>query len=116
MTRGINRQAVSVPPRGTAAEMKQVEMWKKYIQWEKSNPMATEDYGQFAKRGLFTSTPVKFLVVYAYEQALLCLGYYPDIWYEGALFQQTAAQQLEDKGDVNMAKSLTSDVISKFSL
>lgn len=26
-------------------------MWKKYIQWEKSNPMETEEYGQFAKRG-----------------------------------------------------------------
>ncbi|VDM85546.1 unnamed protein product, partial [Strongylus vulgaris] len=51
VTRGVNRQAVSVPPRGTAPEMKQVEMWKKYIQWEKSNPMETEEYGQFAKRG-----------------------------------------------------------------
>lgn len=74
VTRGVNRQAVSVPPRGTAPEMKQVgvclevslkrytlvlnvcalfqvEMWKKYIQWEKSNPMETEEYGQFARRG-----------------------------------------------------------------
>lgn len=33
--------------------MIKVEMWKKYIQWEKSNPLETEEYGQFAKRGLF---------------------------------------------------------------
>lgn len=88
VTRGLNRQAVSVPPRGTAAEMKQVvfpfflllirsgtsinsglffgsvvheycwcsfklEMWRKYIQWEKSNPSGTEEYAQYAKRGCF---------------------------------------------------------------
>lgn len=27
VTRGLNRQAVSVPPRGTAAEMKQVKIF-----------------------------------------------------------------------------------------
>lgn len=34
-------------------------------------------------------------VIYAFEQALLCLGYYPEIWYEAALFMQKAAQELE---------------------
>ncbi|KAJ1347103.1 hypothetical protein KIN20_002069 [Parelaphostrongylus tenuis] len=86
VTRGVNRQAVSVPPRGTAPEMKQVEMWKKYIQWEKSNPMETEEYGQFAKR-----------VVYAYEQSLLCLGYYPDMWYEAASVSPTGWQTARRK-------------------
>ncbi|KAL6735069.1 hypothetical protein Aduo_005546 [Ancylostoma duodenale] len=103
VTRGVNRQAVSVPPRGTAPEMKQVEMWKKYIQWEKSNPMETEEYGQFAKR-----------VVYAYEQSLLCLGYYPDMWYEAALFLQQAGKQLEEKGDVKLAQQMTAEAMQLF--
>lgn len=99
--RGINRQAISIPPRGSTAEMKQVELWRKYILWEKSNPSNTEEYGHFAKR-----------VIYAYDQALLSLGYYPDIWYEAALFQQEAAQQLAEKGDVKMSSSMINETIS----
>lgn len=30
----------------------QVELWKKFIQWEKGNPMDTEEYGAFARRGM----------------------------------------------------------------
>ena len=29
----------------------QVELWKKYIQWEKSNPMRTEDHAVITRRG-----------------------------------------------------------------
>ncbi|GMT16615.1 hypothetical protein PFISCL1PPCAC_7912 [Pristionchus fissidentatus] len=100
ITRGINRQAVSVPSRGTVTEMKQVELWKKYIHWEKANPMDTEEYGAFARR-----------VIYAYEQALLCLGFYPEIWYEASLFMQKAAQELEIKGDVKQAGSMREEAI-----
>uniref|UniRef100_A0A0N5AIR5 Suf domain-containing protein n=1 Tax=Syphacia muris TaxID=451379 RepID=A0A0N5AIR5_9BILA len=103
VTRGLNRQAVSVPPRGTAAEMKQLEMWRKYIQWEKSNPSETEEYAQFAKR-----------VIFAYEQALLCLGYYPDIWYEASLFQQKAAAVLTEKGDVKTANAMNAEISQLF--
>lgn len=102
-TRGINRQASSIPPRGTTTELKQVELWRKYIQWEKSNPLNTEEYSHYAKR-----------VIFAYEQALLCLGYMPDIWYEAALFQQQAAQHLMEKGDVSTANAMISDVLRKF--
>ncbi|VDD87394.1 unnamed protein product [Enterobius vermicularis] len=103
VTRGLNRQAVSVPPRGTAAEMKQLEMWRKYIQWEKSNPSGTEEYAQYAKR-----------VIFAYEQALLCLGYYPDIWYEASLFQQKAATALAEKGDVKTANVMNAEIAQLF--
>jgi len=37
-------------------------------------------------------------VIYAYEQALLCLGFHADVWYEAALFMQEAAQTLAEKG------------------
>lgn len=52
-------------------------------------------------------------VIYAYEQALLALGYHPDIWYEAILFQQQAAQMLGEKGDVKQKASMLSDVIRK---
>lgn len=56
------------------------------------------------------------LVIFAYEQCLLCLGYMPDIWYEAALFQQKAAHQLMEKGDVKSATSMSKDVIRRFFL
>ncbi|CAJ0581719.1 unnamed protein product, partial [Mesorhabditis spiculigera] len=97
--RGLNRQAVSVPARGTVAELKQVELWKKYIAWEKENPTETEEYAAFSRR-----------VIYAYEEALLSLGFYPDIWYECAQFMQKTAKALEEKGDVKSAQAMSEDI------
>ena len=49
--RGLNRNAPAVPPQSTLEEIKQVELWKKYISWEKSNPLKTEDVTLVIKRG-----------------------------------------------------------------
>jgi len=39
-----------------------------------------------------------FSVMFAYEQALLCLGHHPDIWIEGAAFLQETSKVLTEKG------------------
>lgn len=57
-----------------------------------------------------------FPVVYAYEQSLLCLGYYPDMWYEAALFLQQAGKQLEEKGDVKLAQQMTAEAMRELPL
>jgi hypothetical protein len=31
--------------------LKQKHLWKKYIEWEKSNPLKSEDLAQVARRG-----------------------------------------------------------------
>ncbi|UYV69573.1 CSTF3 [Cordylochernes scorpioides] len=124
VTRGLNRNAPSVPPQGTPEEIKQwlprrilkkaftlfyvnvkssevtmngvqVDLWKKYIQWEKDNPLRTEDQSLITKR-----------VMFAYEQCLLCLGHHPDIWYEAALFLENSSKLLTEKGDLNAGKHL----------
>lgn len=71
LARAIDRNAPCVPPSipPTADEMKQVAAWRKLIAWERSNPLKSEDAVLVARR-----------VVLAYEQALLCLGFYPDLW------------------------------------
>ena len=51
VTKGLNRNTPSVPPSNSPGELKQVELWKKYISWEKSNPLRTEDQALIAKRG-----------------------------------------------------------------
>lgn len=93
VTRGLNKNSPSVPPQGTPDEAKQVELWKKYIAWEKGNPLRTEDHALITKR-----------VMFAYEQCLLCLGHHPDVWYEAALFLEQSSKLLTDKGDLNAGK------------
>ncbi|KAK2147874.1 hypothetical protein LSH36_533g01063 [Paralvinella palmiformis] len=74
-------------------ELKQVELWKKYIAFEKSNPLRTEDQGLIARR-----------VMFAYEQCLLCLGHHPDVWIEAAAYLEHSSRILTEKGDQNTGK------------
>lgn len=64
-----------------------MELWQKYIAWEKSNPLRTEDTALLTKR-----------VVFALEQCLLCLGHHPDIWYQAAQFLEYSCKILAEKG------------------
>lgn len=93
VTKGLNRNNPSIPPTGTMDEAKQIELWKKYLNWEKENPLRTEDQTLITKR-----------VMFAYEQCLLCLGHHPDIWYEAALYLENSSRNFADKGDMNNAK------------
>lgn len=109
-TRGLNKSTPCVPPTGTPDELKQVssfsfqnhaklirgffcsslrqvEVWQNYIAWERSNPLRVEDQALITKR-----------VMFAYEQALLCLGHHPNIWYEAAVYLQESSKQLAEKG------------------
>ncbi|XP_040184228.1 cleavage stimulation factor subunit 3 isoform X1 [Rana temporaria] len=99
--KGLDRNAPSVPPQNTPQEAQQVEMWKKYIQWEKSNPLRTEDQTLITKR-----------VMFAYEQCLLVLGHHPDIWYEAAQYLEQSSKLLAEKGDMNNAKLFSDEAAS----
>ncbi|KAI8772672.1 cleavage stimulation factor subunit 3-like [Biomphalaria glabrata] len=92
-TRGLDKNAPSVPPQNTYNEIKQVELWKKYIAWEKKNPLRTEDQTIITKR-----------VMFAYEQCLLCIGHHPDIWIEAASYLDQSSKILIEKGDQNAGK------------
>ncbi|KAI9542708.1 Cleavage stimulation factor subunit 3 [Dissostichus eleginoides] len=91
--KGLDRNAPSVPPQNSPQESQQVDMWKKYIQWEKSNPLRTEDQTLITKR-----------VMFAYEQCLLVLGHHPDVWYEAAQYLEQSSKLLAEKGDMNNSK------------
>nr|CAD7195742.1 unnamed protein product [Timema douglasi]CAD7257461.1 unnamed protein product [Timema shepardi]CAD7403740.1 unnamed protein product [Timema poppensis] len=98
VTRGLNRNSPSVPPTGQTEELKQVDLWKKYIAWDKANPLRSEDMTLITRR-----------VMFAYEQCLLCLGHHPDIWYESAQFLEQSSKLLTEKGDINAAKMFSDE-------
>ena len=51
ITRNLDRNSPAFPPQGTPEELKQKTYWKKYIRWEKDNPLKSEDTALVAKRG-----------------------------------------------------------------
>ncbi len=87
LTRGLNKAMACVPPTGSAEELRQLDLWQKYIAWERSNPLRVEDQVLITKR-----------VMFGYEQCLLCLGHHPNVWYEAAVFLQDSAKILQQKG------------------
>lgn len=65
----------------------QVELWKKYISFEKSNPLRSEDTALVTRR-----------VMFATEQCLLVLNHHPAVWHQAAQYLDQCSKQLTDKG------------------
>ncbi|XP_037935570.1 protein suppressor of forked [Teleopsis dalmanni] len=93
MTKGLNRNLPAIPPTLSKEEIKQVELWKKFIAFEKSNPLRTEDTALITRR-----------VMFATEQCLLVLTHHPAVWHQAAQFLDQSAKVLAEKGDTQAAK------------
>ncbi|KAL1924490.1 uncharacterized protein VTP21DRAFT_4144 [Calcarisporiella thermophila] len=76
VSEGLVRGGLPRPPQWTEKEIIQLEIWKRYIAWERSNPLQLEDSNMLADR-----------VNYAYHQALLHMRYYPELWYDFARYR-----------------------------
>ncbi|KAF7724317.1 mRNA 3'-end-processing protein rna14 [Apophysomyces ossiformis] len=74
-TDNLNRNAVPKPPQWTDKELQQLDLWKQYIRWEKSNPLQLDEESLVNER-----------VIYAYQQAFLVLRFYPELWYDYAQY------------------------------
>ena len=82
ITRDLNRTSLPrFPPvpgsEGDVDFAQQVDIWKRWIQWEKGDPLVLkeEDMAAFKSR-----------VVYVYKQALMALRFLPEMWFEAAEF------------------------------
>lgn len=65
----------------------QVELWKKYIGFEKSNPLRSEDTALVTRR-----------VMFATEQCLLVLTHHPAVWHQAAQYLDQSSKLLTEKG------------------
>ncbi|PLB52918.1 putative mRNA 3'-end-processing protein rna14 [Aspergillus steynii IBT 23096] len=81
-TRDLNRTTLPrLPPipgsDGDVEFAQQIEIWKRWIQWEKGDPLVLKE-----------DDPVAFKtrVVYVYKQALMALRFLPEMWFEAAEF------------------------------
>ncbi|PGH18115.1 hypothetical protein AJ79_00743 [Helicocarpus griseus UAMH5409] len=66
---------------------KQVQIWKRWIKWEKDDPLVLKDEDSGAG--------YKARVLYVYRQALMALRFLPDIWFDAAEFCFQNAMETE---------------------
>lgn len=103
VTRYLDRNSPCLAPQGSSEELKQKSYWKKYIEWEKSNPMKSEDIGVVSKR-----------VVYAYEQCLLQMASHPDVYFEATLYLQQMSSIMAEKCDAVMSRHYASEAVKLY--
>jgi cleavage stimulation factor subunit 3 len=72
---GLSRNALARPPRGLQKEMHQVRLWKRLVDYEKKNPQRLDPEA------------LRERVTFTYNQCLMCLYHYPEIWHQSAQFQ-----------------------------
>lgn len=72
---GLSRNSIARPPRGLQKEMHQVRLWKRLIDYEKKNPQRLDPES------------LRERVTFTYNQCLMCLYHYPEIWHQSAQFQ-----------------------------
>lgn len=68
----IDWNMLAVPPTGSYKEEQQWMVWKRYLAFEKGNPQRIDS--AFSNRR----------ITFTYEQCLIYLYHYPDIWYDYA--------------------------------
>lgn len=100
--RGLNRSWPAVPPTFSNEEARQLEIWRRYIQWERSNPLRIEDNNLMIKR-----------TTYAYKQYLLCFGHHPNVWHEYATYLEEQIKSLSDK-EVDLKQRLLEELTTLF--
>ena len=94
ITRGLRRTTLPVlPPApgfdGDVEYLEQVEIWKRWIQWEKNDPLVLkpDDIAAYRDR-----------VVFVYKQALMAMRFWPELWCDAAdfCFQNTLEAEGND--------------------
>lgn len=74
-TEGLTKNALARPPRNNITDLHQAKLWKQLIDYEKSNPQDLDEDKLSAR------------VAFTFNQALVTLYHYPEIWHQAALYQ-----------------------------
>ncbi|KAI3957936.1 hypothetical protein MKW92_011633 [Papaver armeniacum] len=80
----IDWNMLAVPPTGSDKEEQQCMAWKRFLAFEKGNPQRID------------SEASKNRIILSYEQCLMYLCYYPDVWYDYATWHA-------DNGSMDLA-------------
>jgi cleavage stimulation factor subunit 3 len=81
---GLDRNKVPRPPTWTPLERQELDRWKAWIEWEKSNPLILDNENVVYSR-----------VIYAYKQAMMNMRFYPELWYSAAEYAKSKGRESE---------------------
>lgn len=92
LIRGLRRETIPHLPPAPGCEGEddfnyQVHLWKKWIKWERDDPLvlANEDPQHLRNR-----------ILYVYKQALMAMRFYPEFWYDAS--EYCFANGMDDQG------------------
>ncbi|PIA14492.1 Suf-domain-containing protein, partial [Coemansia reversa NRRL 1564] len=83
------------PPGWTPREVEHLDAWKKYLEWEVSNPLRLGDAATLQQR-----------VIHAYDLACMDLRFYPEIWIEFAEYLASLVRHNEALAKLQTASSV----------
>jgi cleavage stimulation factor subunit 3 len=80
----LDRNKIPRPPTWSPTERLELEAWKNWIEWEKSNPLLLDNENVLYSR-----------IIYAYRQAIMNLRFYPEIWYSAIEYAKSKGKDSE---------------------
>lgn len=73
-----------VSPLTVVRDRHNIELWKKYLRWEESNPLQLEDAQALQAR-----------VLLAYRKSVMHMRFYPELWYMASIYLQKCDREEE---------------------
>ena len=100
LTRDVKRSTLPVLPpalgfAGDIEYMRQVDLWKQWVQWEKNDPLVLKEESK---------SSYKIRVLYVYQQSLMALRFWPEMWFDAAEF--CFNNELESEGNDFLAQGI----------
>jgi len=103
MTRNLRRTTLPVLPpapgfAGDVEYMDQLNIWKRWIQWEKDDPLVLkqDDIASYRAR-----------IVFVYKHALMAMRFWPDIWCDASDF--CFANDMESEGNEFLVQGIAAN-------
>ncbi|KRZ19124.1 Cleavage stimulation factor subunit 3 [Trichinella zimbabwensis] len=100
---GINTKRISVPLQNTVSERIQLSRWHAYLNFEKSNPLATQCFDLLVRR-----------VIYAYEQALMCFSDCLAFWCDLICFLEQSIETASKCSEGDLSEKLNEEISRTF--
>ena len=103
VTRELKRTTLpALPPvpgfDGDVEYMKQVDIWKRWVQWEKDDPLVLKQD---------ESEKYKARIIFVYKQALMALQFWPEMWFDAVEF--CFNNDLETQGNELLAQGISAN-------
>lgn len=100
LTQGLRRTTMpALPPihgaNGDVEYIEQLEIWKRWIQWEKEDPLVLQQEDVAAYRAR---------IIFVYKQALMAMRFWPELWCDASEF--CFANQMESEGNDFLVQGL----------